>query len=64
MLHCWGSRGPDRPPGRTTTKSYTVYAAALPAAGTRSEAARALIAHLAKPESQRLFSAAGVEAAP
>ena len=49
------------PPG---LQAYTVYAAALPAAGTRSEAARALLAHLAKPESQRLFTAAGVEPAP
>ena len=42
----------------------TVYAAALPAAGSRSAAARALLAHYAKLESQPLFTAAGVHAAP
>ena len=49
------------PPG---LQAYTVYAAALPAAGSRSEAARALLAHLAATESRRAFAAAGVEPAP
>lgn len=49
------------PPG---LQAYTAYAAGLPAAGSRSDAARALLAHLAAPESQRAFAAAGVETAP
>ena len=49
------------PPG---LQAYTAYAAALPTAGTRSDAARALLTHFAAPESQRAFAAAGVEPAP
>ena len=49
------------PPG---LQAWTAYAAALPAAGSRSEAARALLVHLAAPESQRAFVAAGIQPAP
>jgi len=45
-------------------QAYTAYAAALPAAGSRSDAARALLAYLAAPESRRAFVAAGIEPAP
>lgn len=49
------------PPG---LQAYTAYAAALPAAGHRSDAARALLAHLGAPESRRAFAAAGIDPAP
>jgi molybdate transport system substrate-binding protein len=49
------------PPG---LQAYTAYAAALPTAGTRSDAARALLAHLAAAESRRAFAAAGIDPGP
>ena len=49
------------PPG---LQAYTAYAAGLPAAGSRSDAARALLALLATPESRRAFAAAGIEPLP
>lgn len=43
---------------------YTAYAAALPTAGSRSEAARLLLEHLASPAAQRAFTGAGIDPAP
>jgi molybdate transport system substrate-binding protein len=49
------------PPG---LQVYTAYAAALPTAGSRSEAARRLLEHLASPAAQRAFAGAGIDPAP
>lgn len=49
------------PPG---LQVYTAYAAALPTAGSRSEAARQLLEHLATPAAQRAFAGAGIDPEP
>ena len=49
---------------RLPAQACKVQAAALSAAGNRFEAAREVLADLAKAESQRHFSAAGIGAAP
>ena len=45
-------------------QTFTSYAAALPASGSRGDAARQLLAHLAQPATRALLADAGVDPAP
>ena len=45
-------------------QTFTVYAAALPASGSRGEAARQLLDHLRQPATRAMLADAGVDPAP